>query len=132
MIAPLKVSTNHIATTFLTTSMRLSAATGVRWEELPVPVWKRTWLQPAGNNAYSDELLVASRTAFPLCNLLFMVLYTYTMQEITQIGAAAGAKHCRRKRGFPSCSFCQRELRIRGSMASLQTSERVHGEGFVV
>jgi hypothetical protein len=25
-----------------------------------VPVWKRTWLQPAGNNAYSDELLVAA------------------------------------------------------------------------
>jgi hypothetical protein len=41
MIAPLKVSSNHIATTFLTASMQLSAAAGVKLEELPVGIGKR-------------------------------------------------------------------------------------------
>jgi hypothetical protein len=41
MIAPLKVSSNHIAATILTVSMQLSARTGVRLEQLPVVIGKR-------------------------------------------------------------------------------------------
>jgi len=64
-----------------------------------------------------------------------MVLYTYTMQETMQTVTAAGPQNWRRQCGFParqSPSFASRELRIRRSMASVQTSECVHGKGFVV
>ncbi len=74
----------------------------------------------------------ASRTAFLLCNLLFTVLYTYTMQETTQTVTAAGSKNWRRECGFPSPSFCQRGIANSKKYGSLQTSERVHGKGFIV
>ena len=41
MIAPLKVSSNTNEATFLTASMQLDGATGVRLEEVPVLIGKR-------------------------------------------------------------------------------------------
>jgi len=61
-----------------------------------------------------------------------MVLYTYTMQEITQTGTAAGTKNCRRKHGFRSRSFCQRGIANSKKYGKPTTFERVHGKGFVV
>src|SRR5437016_6580386 len=50
MIAPLKVSQNHIAASFLTASMQLSAATGVNRRSLLCLSGNGMWLHGAGNN----------------------------------------------------------------------------------
>ena len=65
MIAPLKVSSNHIATTFLTTSMQLSAKTGVRLGGASCGYREaRLGFTGQGTMIYSDELLAAARRIF--------------------------------------------------------------------
>jgi hypothetical protein len=45
--------------------MQLSAATGARWEELPVPIGKRDLASAGqGTMVYSDELLAVAKRIF--------------------------------------------------------------------